>query len=474
MRWRIALMSLLSAPALAAGFPMSEEDQLTQQGRMLIAREHPDVMKHMGRNDGFGGPSSPAIARAMLSDAPDLVAEARAKMVIEPHGKGMWLIRFPYVNVAVIETRDSLVLFDSGYASIGVVLKDVLPTLSKKPLKTIILSHTHVDHSYGARALVAQTPRPRVIASAAMLQAIDTDLRLGGSIGRYNNQPLALQPTDKTEVVLPDTVFEGRQTFRIGGEDIVLIHAPGETEDQIWMWLPSRKTIVTADYVQGFLPNAGNGKRMQRYVEEWAAAFREMAALKPEKMLPMHGASMTGAADIHRTLTLYADAFDHIVTQTVRRLNAGDRKDRIAASIDWPDRFAKEPQLDPQYNRPEDIARMVMKRWTGWWDDVPSHFAALPFDAEAQEAVRLAGGIDAIDARARALLPTDAKLAARLADWAYFGTQNDPKALKLVIDVYLARIAEPDMPVQEGLIYLDVAARARARLAKLEAQASRP
>lgn len=468
MRSVALALVLLASPLAAAGFAPSADDLLVQQGRQLLAREHPEVMRHMARNDGFGGPSSPPIARAMLSDAPDVVAEARAKMVIEPHGKGLWLIRFPYVNVAVLETRDSLVLFDSGYASIGVVLRDVLPTLSKKPLKTIILSHTHVDHSYGARALVRQTPRPTIIASAEMKDAIATDLRLGGSIARYNNQPLALQPTDISEVAVPDVTFEGRKTFKIGGEEITLIHAPGETEDQIWMWLPQRKTIVTADYVQGFLPNAGNGKRMQRYVEEWAAALHEMASLKPEIMLPMHGAAMTGSSQISQTLTTYASALDYIVAQTVTRLNAGDRKDAIAASIDWPDRFAKDPLLDPQYNRPEDIARMVMKRWTGWWDDVPSHMAALPFDAEAQEAVRLAGGIDALEARARALLPSQPMLAARLADWAYYGAPNDPKALRLVIDVYLARLSEPNMPVQEGLIYFDMASKARARLAQLE------
>lgn len=473
MRSFVALCALIASPVLAVGFPMSTDDQLVQQGRPLLAQEHPDVVKHMGRNDGFGGPSSPAIARAMLSDAPELVAEARRKMVIEPQGPGLWLIRFPYVNVVVLETRDSLVLFDTGYAAIGPVLRDVLPTLSKKPLKTIILSHTHVDHSYGARTLVQQTPRPKVIASAQMKAAIATDLRLGGSIGRYNNQPLALQPTTLSEVVVPDVTFEGRRTFHIGGEEITLIHAPGETEDQIWMWLPKRKAIVTADYVQGFLPNAGNGKRMQRYVEEWAAALHDMAALKPEKMLPMHGAALQGSTQISQTLTTYATALDHIVAQTVARLNAGERKDAIAASIDWPERFAKDPLLDPQYNRPEDIARMVMKRWTGWWDDVPSHLAALPFEAEAQEAVRLSGGVDMLDARARALLPTQPMLAARLADWAYYGAPDNPKALRLVIDVYLARLLEPNMPVQEGLIYFDMAAKARAKLATLE-KAPRP
>ena len=281
MRFGIIIALFASSPALASGFTPSPDDLLVQKGRAMIAQERPDIVKHMARQDGFGGPKSALIARAMLSTAPEVVAEARAKMTIEPHGKGMWLIRFPYVNVALIETRDSLVLFDSGYASIGVVLKDVVPTLSKKPLKTIFLSHTHVDHSYGARELVKLPSRPRVIASAQMLKAIDTDLRLGGSIGRYNNQPLSLQPSTKADVVVPDETFEGRKTYKIGGETFVVTHAPGETEDQIWLSSPGRKTIVTADYYQGFLPNAGNGKRMQRYVEEWTAAYREMAALDP-------------------------------------------------------------------------------------------------------------------------------------------------------------------------------------------------
>ena len=91
----------------------------------------------------------------------------------------------------------------------------------------------------------------------------------------------------------------------------------------------------------------------------------------------------------------------------------------------------------------------------------------MSFDAEAREVLRLAGGLDAVEKRAREVLPTNPMLAARLADWAYFGAPDDPKALQLAIDVYLARIAEPDMPVQEGIIYLDVASRARAKLAEL-------
>jgi alkyl sulfatase BDS1-like metallo-beta-lactamase superfamily hydrolase len=193
-----------------------------------------------------------------------------------------------------------------------------------------------------------------------------------------------------------------------------------------------------------------------------------MLALQPELLLPMHSAAIRGREPIREALTLNAEALEWIDNRVVAQLNAGVRKDLIAANLEWPERFAKAPLLDLQYNRPADIARMVARRWTGWWDDIPSHFAALPFEAEASEAVRLAGGIEVLDKRARELVPSNPMLAARLADWAQYGAPNDPRALRLAIDVYLARLAEPDMPVQEGTIYFDVAAKARARLATLE------
>jgi glyoxylase-like metal-dependent hydrolase (beta-lactamase superfamily II) len=473
MRYLFLLVALMATgPVRADGFTPSADDQLIQQGRALLAREYPDVMKHMARQDGFGGPSSPPIARAMLSDAPELVAEAKAKMTVEAMGKGMWLVRFPYVNVALVETRDGLVLFDTGYAAIGPVLADLIPTLSSKPLTHIVVSHVHVDHAYGWPALKAKWPKAKAITSDLYPAMAAKEVRLGGSIGRLNNQPLQLQPATVDRLPKPDIVFRDRLSLKIGGERFELFHAPGETEEQIWMALPGRGAIFTADYYQGFLPNAGNGKRIMRHVDEWAAALRTMAALKPAVLMPMHGAPVSDAVEVERRLTILAEALEHVSVETVRRLNDGARKDAIAATISWPQRFADEPTLNAQYNRPEDISRMVAMRWTGWWDGIPGHFAALPFEAEAKEAIRLAGGIETLDRRARELLPADPKLAARLADWAFFGEPDNPVALRLTVDVYMARLAEANMPVQEGLVYFDQASKARAKLQQLGAGAN--
>jgi glyoxylase-like metal-dependent hydrolase (beta-lactamase superfamily II) len=461
IRTLAALAALFLVTGAAPALPPDEA--LVAAGRRLLFAEHPEAFAQMARNDGFGGPKSALIANRMQDRAPELVAEARAKMTVEAFGKGLWLIRFPYVNVVLLETRDSLVLFDTGYAAIGPVLRDLIPTLSAKPLKTIVISHTHVDHAYGAFALLAD--KPQIITTAAFPALADIDVRLRGSIAKYNNQPLALQPQSRADFTLPTRTFEGRLALTIGGEAIELVAAPAETADQLYIWLPGRKTLVTADYYQGFLPNAGNGKRIQRHVEEWSAALRAMAAKQADMLLPMHGAAITNAATIDGALTLHADALDFIAAQVVDRLNKGERKDAILASIDWPARFADSPLLTASYVRPEDIAKMVAHRWTGWWDDIPSHHNALDFAAEARAIVALAGSVAAIDRQARAALPGDPRLATRMADWALYGAPGDRQALRLAVDIYMARMAAPDTPLQEATIYLETAARARAQLA---------
>ena len=50
------------------------------------------------------------------------------------------------------------------------------------------------------------------------------------------------------------------------------------------------------------------------------------------------------------------------------------------------------PTLNQQYVSWEDISKMVMRRYVGWWDDIPSHWTDAPFDEQSAEITELAGG----------------------------------------------------------------------------------
>ncbi|RJG09594.1 alkyl sulfatase dimerization domain-containing protein, partial [Massilia cavernae] len=297
-------------------------------------------------------------------------------------------------------------------------------------------------------------------------QQLAYDMKSFGLIARNNQQALADVPRKMDDAILPTLTFNDKVSLPIGGEEFVLTHARGETEDQLWVSVPSRKLVVTADYYQNFLPNAGNGKRRQRYPDQWAKALRDMAALKPERMLPMHGAALADAADIKDRLVAHADILDSITTQVVDGLNAGLRRDQAVERVRLAPALAERDDAREDYVSVKDVARMVAQQYGGWWDDMPSHWNPAPVADEAREVAALAGGARKLVQRARAIVKANPALAAQLADWAWLAAPDDAVVLKGVLDVYGGRIG-PDTTTQEALVYREHMIRLKMRIAEL-------
>lgn len=432
--------------------------------RQQVILENPQIIQALQRGGGFGGEMSQQIAQNMFSRDDASVAEARERVRIVELAPRSWLITLPIVNAVMFETDAGLVLVDTGMGPAGPAILDAIRTVSDAPIHTIIYTHGHVDHAYGTWALTEAGPDgqlPQIISHEDLPKRFERYMRLRGSISRYMSQPEYQLPAKPEDVVFPTRTFADKLELEIGGETFVLQHREGETNDQLYVWAPGRRALASADYYQGFLPNAGNGKRVQRNVEEWAFALREMAALSPAVLLPAHGAGMTDTAQITDALEIHAEALQYIVDQTIAGLNSGLRKDQVVAQLEWPDRYKNHPLLNIQYVTPQDIAKMVIKRHTGWWDDIPSHWSPSPREHEAAAIVELAGGIDAVVNRSLELTDTDVQLASHLVDWAWSADPNDPLVQQAVIDVYLARIQEPSSNVQEILAYLDIMVEAR-------------
>ena len=78
--------------------------------------------------------------------------------------------------------------------------------------------------------------------------------------------------------------------------------------------------------------------------------------------------------------------------------------------------------------------------------------------------IQLAGGNTQVLAdRARALIREDIRLASHLVDWLFYARPDDPSVHRAVMDVYRARILDPETNTMEMLTYLDQMAAARSR-----------
>ena len=111
--------------------------------------------------------------------------------------------------------------------------------------------------------------------------------------------------------------------MNVGGLDIQLNHAKGETDDHTWAWIPKHKAICAGDFFIWAFPNAGNPQKAQRYPKEWAAALRDMASRDAELFLPAHGLPIAGKDRIKQVLNEVATVLETMVSQTLDLMNEG-------------------------------------------------------------------------------------------------------------------------------------------------------
>lgn len=468
MRFRVLMILTLAAIVLGSIllliFAGEEQGAKPAAGQKSAAAQlagsvapwqDPELMARVAQGGAFGGEFSRLVAMDIFGRSPQAIRDMQDRTRIVEVAPRSWLIRMPIVNAVLFETDEGLVLVDTGMPAAGPAILTAMRSLSDKPLHTVIYTHGHVDHAYGTRAFLDAGENPEIIAHDNLPQRFERYLRLRGSIAKYMGQPLESLPRHKDDLVWPTRTFSERLELEIGGETFILQHHRGETDDQLYVWVPGRRALASADYYQGFLPNAGNGKRVQRHPEEWAAALREMAELGAEHLLPAHGAEITGnGTAIRRQFLLLAEALQSIVDQTLSNLNRGLPQDEVYRSVELPEYLAEEHTLREQYVSVEDIAKMVMRRHTGWWDDVPSHWSSAPMEERARELARLAGGAERLALRAQELIEKDIRLASHLADWAWYAEPNSAEVQKAVLAVYRARILHPESNTMEITSYL--------------------
>ena len=313
------------AARLAAG----TSERIDARASLFI--EFPDLYPAIKRGGAFGGTWSNAIARDIFAASEQGIQDAKALGTIEEVAPRTWMIYLPLVNVVVFETDEGLVLVDAGTAAEGPAIAELVASVSSMPIHTIIYTHGHSDHAFGTWALVGDNPQ--IIATDALVARFDRYRKLRGSVARYLGQPLESMPETKDDMFYPTATFSGTTEIVVGGESFVLRAHRGETDDQLYVWVPSRSIVATADYYQGFLPNAGNGKRVQRHPEEWALALREMASERPALLLPAHGQPINDPAVIQENLAVLAEVFEVISAQTIEELNKGTRKDLIPTRL---------------------------------------------------------------------------------------------------------------------------------------------
>lgn len=330
-------------------------------------------------------------------------------------------IGYGLANSILIEGNDGVIVVDTMETiEAAREVRQAFEAITRKPVRAVIYTHNHADHVFGAGifadrpgidVFAHETTGPLIDQVVSVLRPIltvrgmrmfgnflDDDALVNAGIGHR----LELHEGSTIGVIRPNRTFSDKWNGTIAGIRVELVHAPGETDDQIFVWLPEKRVLLPGDNIYRTFPNLYTIRgTSHRDVRKWIASLDRMRALRPLYLVPSHTRPVSGEDGIYRILTDYRDAIAYVHDQTVRGMNMGKTADELAATIKLPPHLARSPFLQEYYGTVAWSVRSIYNGYLGWFDGNPTHLAPLAPMEKARHMAVLAGGTPALLASAR-------------------------------------------------------------------------
>lgn len=352
---------------------------------------------------------------------------------------GVWVaVGFGLANSILIEGDDGVIIVDTMESPQAAAdVKAEFDKLTDKPVKAIIYTHNHYDHVYGAKVF-AGDDNPQVYAQEDLDTLVQTRQSVvsGAIYARSARQFGVMLPDDSrvnagigkklvmgggsglANYIPPTHTFPESMEIEVAGGKIKLVLAPGETDDQLYVWLPDKKVLCPGDNYYHAFPNlyAIRGTPY-RDVQKWADSLDLMINEEPEFLVPSHTRPVVGKVEIARRLGNYRDAIRYVWSETIKGMNTGKTPDELANTITLPENLANEPYLEAYYGTIPWSVRSIFTGYLGWFDGNAAHLFPMSPADKATRIADLAGGAEALMGKAQEAMDSgDAQWAAELAD----------------------------------------------------------
>jgi len=373
---------------------------------------------------------------------------------------------------------DGVIIIDPGQAPpFAAKVRSEFGKITTKPVKAIIYTHAHGDHTNGAPAFFEPGKGIQVWARSnfGSEQALSRENGLTGGVRASNSQGFDLLPEQKIGIgvaippsrrppgnmmqdglrppaaapagrqagvpVPPTLTFsEDRRQLEIAGIKLELVAAPGETDDQLYVWLPEQRIVFAGDNFYQSWPNVyplrGTARRSLR---DWIDSADKMVNENPLTVVGGHTTPMDNAAEV---LTNQRDAMQWVLDRTIDGMKKYMTPDEIVEYAKLPERFAKLDYLADYYGTVEGTVRDLYAQDLGWFDGDPLSLHRESPHKQSERMADLAGGVDALKAKAKAAMSNDDPLGAAQLLQHVIRLSPDDRDAKLMMADALAIVGE--------------------------------
>lgn len=345
-------------------------------------------------------------------------------------GHGVWCS--PGMSSSyLITTADGRVVVNTGMWFEGRTHKRNFDAVTTASTRYIVLTQSHTDHIGGIDRFREAGTQLVAQANITVCQADDVrihGLRIRRSLpffadvmgqpGFARGDDVELPPLAKPAE--PDIVFDETSGFECGGRTFECISVPGgETIDSLVVWLPDDRVALVGNMFSalfGHIPNlvTMRGDRM-RSALAFVDSVQKVIDLRPDMLLLGHHGPVQGAATVRSECERIRDATLYLHDATVAAMNDGKDVWTAMREIALPDDLA----VGEAYGRLDWSTRAIWESYAGWFHQHSTLdlYGASPEQGAAQ-IVELAGGADAVAARAATLAASDPLSAVRLCELA--------------------------------------------------------
>jgi cyclase len=222
-------------------------------------------------------------------------------------------------NAGFIVGKDYVVVVDS-LATVGLtqMFRDEIRKVSDKPIRYLINTHHHGDHTYGNHVFAGATIISHDRCRRELTEARMMDPNFLNTIfPEFDFRGIAVTPADIT--------FNKGLTLHMDGQEINLLHfGPGHTIDDVIVHLPQEGIVFAGDFI--FLYSTPLG--MEGSFAGWIENLDAMAKLGARSYVPGHG-PVCGAEG----LNLCRDYLVFVRREAKKRFDKGMTVDEAAKDI---------------------------------------------------------------------------------------------------------------------------------------------
>ncbi len=242
-------------------------------------------------------------------------------------GDGVYMLEGQGGNITVATAKDGIIMVDGEYAPLHDKIKAAISTISNQPIKYLINTHFHGDHTGGNEPFAKD--------GATVVAEVHVKTRLAAGT---TNGLTGVKTPPAPEAALPEKTYTGQFKIRMLGRVADLKHiANAHTDGDTYVWFKTANVLATGDtFTNGRYPNIdfANGGNIKGMIAA-SDAYLKLVNDKT-RIVPGHGPVADKAA-----LVAYRAMLVSARDRMAKLVKDGKSEDDVVAAKPFADLDAK-------------------------------------------------------------------------------------------------------------------------------------